>query len=610
MNVQKWAGDRVGLLMILVTLLVIGTITGVLYTNNKQQRMDLVQSQASGLARLLSSMPFDALIKENRGSNSLQLINSQKDPNFAYTVLVDTSGAPLASITANGVLIPEQGNTPVPSLWVTEHRLRDSARNIIEFRAPLMDAGTLAGQIRVGYFEPGYWPDRSEISLIATLALPIFLLVPFFYLLFRREMRPLRAASQEIEDLLQSRQLQTMKLDSSGEFSDFIGKFNQFVSMVSDRMETLNQQNSLAQESSLVLTYQRRRIESALQCLPDAVIVMDESGKTTFANAMVESILGIESGKIIGHLPHQWCDNKEVVSLLARYHSNVTRLRRSESFEFTPASNPGKSIAVSAYPLFTPKDRDDIFGTLVVFHDNTEAKLASQARDEFIGHVAHELKSPLNVIHMYAENLLEAHEDPQARIDTINVINDEIERLAQLISNLLSITKIEAGSIALNKQRVKLGEFIEDTFNSISRSGKSDNLTFNLNLPRSLGAVQIDKDLMRIALNNFLSNAVKYNKPGGSVSLEVLDEDDRYTICISDTGIGISAEDAGHIFEKFYRADSDDVRARNGHGLGLALAREIIELHHGSVSLDTSQAQGSTFNIFINKSSSFIKEAV
>ncbi len=596
--------------MILVTLVVIGTITGVLYTNIKKQRLELVQSQGNSLVRLLSSMPMDALLRKNNQTGSLQLINSQNNPDFAYAVLIDPTGAPLASVIANGVLIPATDNSVPPSLWVSEHRLQGNERTIIEYRAPLMDEGLVAGQIRVGYFEPGFWPARSEISFIATLALPIFLLMPFFYLLFRRELRPLQQVNHAIEDLLQSRKMQAMPMDSAGEFHDFIAKFNQFVSMVSERMDTLNNQNALAQESSLVLTYQRRRIESALQALPDAIIVMDESGNATFANAMVEAILGIPLNSIIGQLPHKWCDNQDVVTLLAKYHSNVTRLRRSESVEFTPSANPGKNIAVSAYPLFTPRDRDDIFGTLVVFHDNTETRLASEARDQFIAHVAHELKSPLNVIHMYAESLLSEDDDPQTRIDTVNVINDEVERLSQLISNLLSITKIEAGSIALNKQRVNLTEFIEDTFHSISRSGHNDQLSFNLHLPRTLGAIMIDKDLMRIALNNFLSNAVKYNKPGGNVSLEIIEDNEKYTISISDSGIGIAEHDMEHVFEKFYRSESDDVRQRAGHGLGLSLAKEIIELHHGSVSVDSTQGQGTSFNIVINKSSTFIKEAM
>ena len=111
--------------------------------------------------------------------------------------------------------------------------------------------------------------------------------------------------------------------------------------------------------------------------------------------------------------------------------------------KFKPPNNPSITISVNPYPLFTPNDTDSICGILVVFKDKTSEVLANQARDEFINHVARELKSPLNVIHMYAGALLEPEIDVEQRITSINVINDEIERLNCLIFNLLNISKIE-----------------------------------------------------------------------------------------------------------------------------------------------------------------------
>jgi len=278
--------------------------------------------------------------------------------------------------------------------------------------------------------------------------------------------------------------------------------------------------------------------------------------------------------------------------------------------EFVPRHNPDKTIAVSAYPLFTPKDAETICGTLVVFHDKTQEILAMQARDEFISHVAHELKSPLNVIHMYAELMLDAQGvSDEQRIDAVNVINDEVERLSLLIANLLNISKIEAGNIKLDRQRIKLKEFLEDTFNSVARNAAANDVQFDLQLPRNMSSIQVDKELLRIAINNLLTNAVKYNKSGGNVSLWAEETENLVLIHVSDTGVGVSSEDQLRIFDKFYRSSDQAIGQKQGHGLGLALAKEIVELHHGRISLKSTPGDGSEFTITLKKTATILKQA-
>jgi signal transduction histidine kinase len=192
-------------------------------------------------------------------------------------------------------------------------------------------------------------------------------------------------------------------------------------------------------------------------------------------------------------------------------------------------------------------------------------------------------------------------------IGSINVINDEVERLSNLIGNLLNISKIEAGNIAINMQRVKLNEFLQDTYDSVARSGDNSSIQFELNLSQNLPNIQLDKDLLRVALNNLLTNAVKYNRPGGKVSFSAEETDEQIILTISDTGIGIAEKDQPYVFEKFYRSDDDEVTQRSGHGLGLALAKEIIDLHHGSLHLQSTVGEGSVFTIELKKTSSFLK---
>lgn len=600
-------GDRFGIVMIIATLLVI-VLIATQYLNHRHKIKDLaIKAEGRNIVRLLSNLPYNQLVPDDRRNGILDLLNSNRDDSgFAYAAIVSLTGQPIAVTASGKAVIPQVTLSNEKNLWTTEHEInsQNDERIVYEFRAPVLDGGNLAGYIRVGYFKPGL--ELTEIPFIAQLALPIFLLVPFTYLLIRRELKPLKRASLEINEIMQKQGLGESS-NSNENFQDFMLNFERFMGKVDQRFGELNQQNFKVKASGLALTYQRQRTESALQSLPDAILVMDETGKATYANSKLIPLIGGSLESIIGAKPHEWCQNVELNELLAKYQINLQRFQLSDSIEFNPVNNLSATISVSAYPLFTAKEKDSICGTLVVFKDITQEILANQARDQFINHVAHELKSPLNVIHMYAEALLEPDLDAEQHISTINVINDEVERLNNLIFNLLNISKIEAGSIALDIQRVKLTEFLTDTFDSVVRSGNDKQIQFDLDLPRHLSDIQFDKHLLRVAINNLLTNAVKYNTLGGKVSFKVEENEDNIIFTIKDSGIGIAEKDQSHVFEKFYRSEDDNVTQRSGHGLGLALAKEIVDLHQGKLSMQSTVGEGSVFTIELKKTTSFLK---
>lgn len=600
--------ERYGLEMIIAALLVIIMIAVQLLMHRSNTRLSAIQAEGRNTARLLASLPYAQLLPLHRRSAILELLNvKQGNSDFAYAAVVDLNGQPLAVTTSGESAIPADAGIAEKSLWATEHEFAadQNHRTILEYRAPVLKAGELAAYLRVGYFKPRF--RLEDLSFLAQLALPVFLLVPLSYLLIRRELRPLKLASSEITHAMHKRHIGAVNEDGA-DFQNFMANFQHFVSEVDRRFKDVNEQNFKIKASGLALSYQRQRTEAALQSLPDAMLVIDENGQITFANSKLAPLIGVELEQIIGHEAHEWCRIPALTSLLTQFQQTKQhRFHRPESLEFHPPNNSGLTIRVTTFPLFSQRDSDAISGTLVVFRDITAEVMASQARDQFISHVAHELKSPLNVIHMYVESMLEPDIEAEQRIQSINVINDEVERLTNLINNLLNISKIEAGSINLNMQRVKLAEFLNDTYDSVARSGQNRHIHFQLNVPGSLPNIQFDKELIRIALNNVLTNAVKYNNPGGSVILCAEETAEHVVIKISDTGIGIAKEDQQRIFEKFYRSGDEQVTQRSGHGLGLALAKEIIHLHHGTLVLQSEPGQGSEFTISLKKNSTFLK---
>ena len=246
-----------------------------------------------------------------------------------------------------------------------------------------------------------------------------------------------------------------------------------------------------------------------------------------------------------------------------------------------------------------------------MFRDETQEALARKARTDFVSHLSHELKSPLNVLALYSESLLgEAGKSREHQVEAANVIASEVDRLSSLITGLLNMTQIESGSISPDRSLVKLQDLVTAAFDEAKHLAVDKNCSFELDMPKEMNPVFVDKDLLRIAVTNLMSNAVKYNKDGGTVKVTVEDTEDALQIRVADTGIGISEEEAAQVFEKFYRSTDDRVQSVGGHGLGLALAKQIIELHHGTLLLNRDREEGAEFIINLWKEATAVKQAI
>jgi signal transduction histidine kinase len=280
-------------------------------------------------------------------------------------------------------------------------------------------------------------------------------------------------------------------------------------------------------------------------------------------------------------------------------HKQASSSVRSATLEYTPQDHPERRISIAAVPLFAPRDRSNQFGMLFVFRDISSEHSARQAGSDFVSHVAHELKTPLNALLGYSELLLHRATLPEAeQVNAVNVIRSETERMATLINNLLNISKMESGALKPERARVRLHDLIQDAFNSLRNSALGKSVELALSIPPDLGSVRLDKDLFRIAIDNLLSNAIKYSNPGGRIDVSVgTIEDGQIQISVRDQGIGISEEDCSRIFEKYYRSPGEAAASRTGHGLGLYLAKQIIELHHGTITVKSELGKGTEFTV-------------
>jgi len=606
--------DRIGLVIVVASLLAIAAIVVLLFDNQRDNRLSDIRSQGIGLARALSGLPYDQLVPKGERSGLVEVIRqSAADNNFAYIGIVDTAGRKVAESVSDGLIIPHLTLPNEPSGWLGSLELDSTAggEKLIEFHAPLLRDGELQGFVRLGYYNPAFGLSVKQIPFVAMVALPVFLLAPLFHFLLRLEVRPIKLANEQIGKIIESEDFGRMEVTASGDLGDFMHRFNRFIEFANTRVRQLEADNQQLHTSSKLLGYRKNRVETVLETLPEAVMILDETGAITFANQKLAAIFGVAQEAILTQQPQRWCDHPDILNLLAKFQQGGGARNFTETIRFNFGAAQDRAFATKTYPLFAPKNPSAAIGTLIVLRDESQESMARKARGEFVSHLSHELKSPLNVLALYSETLLsEAGSTKEFRIEAANVIAAEVDRLSSLINGLLSMTKIESGSLVPDKSLVKLREVATTAFQEARNLAIDKNLVFDLKMPKEINPVLVDKDLIRIAITNLLSNAVKYNQDGGVVRLSVEETEDAIRIRIEDTGIGVCEEDEHRIFQKFFRSEDERVQNIGGHGLGLPLAKQIVELHHGTLTLNRERAAGAEFIINLWKDTTAVRQAI
>ena len=592
--------DRLGLGLIAVTLLVMAFIGGVGHQYRNRLHQEKIQTLGQALTRALSTTDYEWLSEEMTGKRLLtRMVSAQGNQDFAYGVVVNPDGRTRYSVGPISV-VPLIELPTEPHAWFGERKVELTVpdRNDLEFHAPLMQNGSLRGFVRIGYFAipGGGW--LGELSDLAKMIFPVAVLMVVSYLIGRYQLRLLGRLSGRISETTRSIGPVPLLNVQGANISDFMQHFEQFIDVVQAWIRQTLNASVAAQTATHMLTYKQEKAESVLHAIPDGILVVDEDCVPSFANARAEFILGTKLDQIIGHQARDWCLNAEVLAFLMRSRNGPASLSLS-SMTYAPDQNQERRICVTALPLFSPRDRSTLFGRLILMRDMTAEYLARQAGTEFVSHVSHELKTPLNTLAVYSELLLDYTSlDELELVNAVNVIHEEASRMANLVSNLLNISKLDAGTLQVARKRVKIHDLLQDAYNSAVAIAEKQGVSLKLQIPLDLGSARLDKALLRIAIDNLLGNAIKYSNSGDVVTMSAEFRDtNEIHIDISDTGIGITQEDIAYIFDKYFRADNAQTVSRSGHGLGLYLAKQIIELHQGSLSVESELGKGTTMSI-------------
>ncbi|MFA5087378.1 MAG: HAMP domain-containing sensor histidine kinase [Candidatus Paceibacterota bacterium] len=225
-------------------------------------------------------------------------------------------------------------------------------------------------------------------------------------------------------------------------------------------------------------------------------------------------------------------------------------------------------------------------------------KEVDQMKDEFISMASHELRTPITIIKGYASMVLEQSTGltDQSKED-LSIINVSADRLSSLIEDMLNVSRIEQGRLKIDLKPMEAAGIIEETVKEIKIQADEKKLVLAYSLePGSKTNINIDRDKFKQILINLLGNAIKYT-PTGSVDIKAFNRDKNLVILIKDTGIGMTAKEREHLFEKFYRVKNKKTEEINGTGLGLWITKQIVELMNGTISVDSMENVGTQITI-------------
>ena len=390
---------------------------------------------------------------------------------------------------------------------------------------------------------------------------------------------------------------QTMQIadgDYSGKVhvygTDELGQLAQAVNNLSVRVEE-------AQESS---DSERRRLDSVLSHMSDGVIATDRRGNIRIINDMACEYLDVESKDVIG---------TSILDVLKiREMQTMRELIENQDGIIVDMSDAGHDQILNAYFSTIQRETGFISGLVCVLHDVTEQQKIDRERRQFVSNVSHELRTPLTSMRSYIEALNDgAWKDPEVAPSFLKVTQDETDRMIRMINDLLSLSRMDSGTVKLDFELVNLNElfnYILNRFdmmlkkdNNDTRETKSKNYTIKRDFTKRDLWVEIDTDKFIQVVDNIMNNAIKYSPDGGVITCRLLETHNHVILSITDQGLGIPRKDLGHIFDRFFRVDKARSRAQGGTGLGLAISKEVIELHHGKIWVDSIEGKGSTFYI-------------
>ncbi len=340
---------------------------------------------------------------------------------------------------------------------------------------------------------------------------------------------------------------------------------------------------------------QSRHLDRVVESSADGIFILDPGYRFTRFNRACSKLTGFGPEDVVGK------DHSEIIRWSSREPGATLEDAGADGWPLTPsaelyvegdllrASGSHISVGITYAPTFSDDGR--LLSIVANVRDITRFREAEELKSTFISIISHELRTPVALIKGYSGTLRrdDADWDPEVVRDSLTVIEEEADRLADLIDDLLDASRLQAGALSLNEADVDLFQLADELAERFQT--QSDRHTFTVERPSDYPLIRGDEERLTQVISNLLSNSLKYAEDGGQVLIRGRQTPEEVVMCVSDQGPGIRASDRFRIFERFYRSE-EVAGSKQGAGLGLFLAKSIVEAHGGRIWVDEKVEQG------------------
>ena len=413
----------------------------------------------------------------------------------------------------------------------------------------------------------------SGISLVFTTGLAV--------LISSQIINPLQKMRDQTKQIAEGNYSTTLDINSEDEIGQLAESINYLSVRVGDAQD--------------LTEAERQRLDSVLRHMTDGVIATDRRGKVTIINDRSLSILNKTQEEVIGESIIEALDLSERFSFRELFDQH-------DSILLNYANDEGETIIRAEYSVIQ-RESGFISGLVWVLTDITEHEKIERDRKQFVSNISHELRTPLTSVRSYSEALVDgAIKDEKVAVEFLNVIQTETDRMIRMISDLLHLSRMDAKQQVINRELIIFKDLVNhilDRFDMMLQSEdyEGKNYIIKRELMEEEVWVEIDQDKLIQVIDNIMNNAIKYSPDGGTIYVRLMSTHNQLVLSIQDQGLGIPQESIPHLFDRFYRVDKARSRAQGGSGLGLSIAKEEIELHNGTIWVNSIENKGTTFFI-------------
>ncbi len=546
--------------------------------------------RTSELSKLRSELENEAIITAEASIPSFGEQNEISDLDILAKTLGDQIGARVTIIAKDGTVLGDSQENP---LTMENHARRPEVQDALAsglgestrysttlgekmmyVAVPISEKDEVLGISRVALplTQVQSSVNRVIVSIVVAMSITGILVILAAWIIARTTTRPIRELTRESQKIASGEFGHSITVGTKDESGQLANAFNEMSLSLKRLVETISEDKA--------------KLMSILDNMVDGVILTDIEGNIVLTNKAVQKLFGIRDEN---------AKDKPLIEVIREHELNdvlksclETGQEQIVQFDFGISNKYLRAIAILV-------DQERQGGALVLVQDLSELKGLQTMRRELVGNLSHEFRTPLAGIKAMVETLQGgAINDQTATSDFLDRIETEVDRLVQLVAELTELSRIETGKGELKLEQVNINLLIEEVIAQLKPQAERQNLSFNKKLTSDLPIIQADKERIRHVIVNLIHNAIKFNRNGGSIITATEMFDDSVLVEISDTGIGITGKDLPRIFERFYKTDKS--RAGQGSGMGLAIAKHIVEAHGGEIKVRSEEGKGSTFS--------------